>query len=59
AAVAGGNALGAPLAGLASAAAGPAGGFLAVGAAAALVALACHVLAALTGRARPLPSQKG
>ncbi|MFI1719287.1 MFS transporter [Streptomyces litmocidini] len=59
AAVAGGNALGAPLAGLATAAGGPAGGFLAVGTAAVLVALACWVLPARTSRARPLPSQKG
>ncbi len=59
AAVAGGNALGAPLAGLAMAAAGPADGFLAVGTAAVLVTLACRVLLARTGRARPLPPQKG
>ncbi|MCL3997198.1 MFS transporter [Streptomyces lavenduligriseus] len=59
AAVAGGNALGAPLAGLAMAAAGPASGFLAAGTAAVSVALACWVLAARTGRARPLPAQKG
>ncbi|MFE5301952.1 MFS transporter [Streptomyces sp. NPDC056632] len=59
AAVAGGNALGAPLAGVATAVAGPAGGFLAVGTAAVLVALACWALPARTGRTRPFPSQKG
>ncbi|MFE2625311.1 MFS transporter [Streptomyces caelestis] len=58
AAVAGGNAAGAPLAGVATATAGPAAGFLAVGTVAALVALACWTLHAGAGRARLLP-QKG
>ncbi|MFF8430719.1 MFS transporter [Streptomyces sp. NPDC016566] len=58
AAVAGGNAAGAPLAGVATAAAGPAAGFLVVGTVAALVALACWTLHARAGRARLLP-QKG
>ncbi|WP_340377405.1 MFS transporter [Streptomyces sp. SS7] len=59
AAVAGGNAAGAPLAGPATAAAGPAAGFLAVGTAAALVALACWALDARAGRARLLLPLKG
>ncbi|MFF8593331.1 MFS transporter [Streptomyces sp. NPDC015220] len=59
AAVAGGNAAGAPLAGAAIAVRGPAAGFLAVGAAAVLVALASWLLSARTGGARLLLPQKG